>query len=152
MQRLHVDDLAGYVMSREPWIHLNLPAIADSAQRIQIGDGRVSFSARQETFFTKRANHETFSNSSRALSVASTSVLNFSSARFRSKAKSSSGVGFNFSMLARRECPMIASYKVGTRHLNRKNSTTTPSARAGWCRGITTTFLMFYAKSWTTPI
>jgi predicted phage terminase large subunit-like protein len=40
MQRLHVDDLAGHVMSREPWVHLNLPAIAESAQRIQIGDGQ----------------------------------------------------------------------------------------------------------------
>jgi predicted phage terminase large subunit-like protein len=39
MQRLHVDDLAGYVMPREQWTHLNLPAIAESEQRIQIGDG-----------------------------------------------------------------------------------------------------------------
>jgi predicted phage terminase large subunit-like protein len=38
MQRLHLDDLAGYVMAREPWVHLNLPAIAESEQRIQIGD------------------------------------------------------------------------------------------------------------------
>jgi len=40
MQRLHVDDLAGYVMPREHWTYLNLPAIADSEQRIQIGDGQ----------------------------------------------------------------------------------------------------------------
>ena len=40
MQRLHVDDLAGYVTPRERWTHLNLPAIADSDQRIQIGDGQ----------------------------------------------------------------------------------------------------------------
>lgn len=39
MQRLHVEDLAGYVMPREQWVHLNLPAIAESEQRIQIGDG-----------------------------------------------------------------------------------------------------------------
>src|SRR5260370_4181326 len=38
MQRLHVDDLAGYVMPREHWTHLNLPAIAVSEQRIQIGN------------------------------------------------------------------------------------------------------------------
>jgi hypothetical protein len=31
------------------------------------------------------------------------------------------GAGFNFSMFARREYPMIASYKVGTQHLNRKS-------------------------------
>jgi predicted phage terminase large subunit-like protein len=40
MQRLHVDDLAGYVMTREHWTYLNLPAIADSEQRIQIGDSQ----------------------------------------------------------------------------------------------------------------
>jgi len=39
MQRLHVDDLAGYVMPRERWTHLSLPAIAESEQRIQIGSG-----------------------------------------------------------------------------------------------------------------
>jgi predicted phage terminase large subunit-like protein len=37
MQRLHMDDLAGHVMQQEHWTHLNLPAIADSAQQIQIG-------------------------------------------------------------------------------------------------------------------
>src|SRR5258708_28293158 len=40
MQRLHLDDLAGYVMPRENWTHLNLPVIAESEQRIQIGDGQ----------------------------------------------------------------------------------------------------------------
>src|SRR5215472_2156994 len=39
MQRLHLDDLAGYVMGRESWTHLNLPAIAESDQQIQIGNG-----------------------------------------------------------------------------------------------------------------
>src|SRR5208337_4547223 len=39
MQRLHVDDLAGYVIPREQWTHLSLPAIAESEQRIQIGSG-----------------------------------------------------------------------------------------------------------------
>lgn len=37
MQRLHVEDLAGYVLAKGPWIHLNLPAIAEEEQRIQIG-------------------------------------------------------------------------------------------------------------------
>jgi len=40
MQRLHMEDLAGYVMGRETWTHLNLPAIAESDQQIQIGNGR----------------------------------------------------------------------------------------------------------------
>jgi predicted phage terminase large subunit-like protein len=37
MQRLHVDDLAGHVLEREGWVHLNLPAIAEADERIQIG-------------------------------------------------------------------------------------------------------------------
>lgn len=37
MQRLHVEDLAGYVIEKEPWVHLNLPAIGDAEQKIQIG-------------------------------------------------------------------------------------------------------------------
>jgi predicted phage terminase large subunit-like protein len=35
MQRLHVEDLAGYVLAKEPWTHLNLPAIAETEQKIQ---------------------------------------------------------------------------------------------------------------------
>lgn len=37
MQRLHLDDLAGYVMQNEQWVHLNLPAIAEVEERFQIG-------------------------------------------------------------------------------------------------------------------
>lgn len=41
MQRLHVDDLAGHVLQKEGWVHLNLPAIAEEAQVIPIGNGEV---------------------------------------------------------------------------------------------------------------
>ena len=37
MQRLHLDDLAGYAMQREPWVVLSLPAIAEFEQRVRIG-------------------------------------------------------------------------------------------------------------------
>ncbi len=37
MQRLHLEDLAGYVLAKEPWIHLNLPAIGEVEHRIPIG-------------------------------------------------------------------------------------------------------------------
>ena len=40
MQRLHVDDLVGHVLDQEEWVHLNLPAIAEAPERIQIGPGR----------------------------------------------------------------------------------------------------------------
>lgn len=37
MQRLHVDDLAGHVLSRGDWDHLDLPAVADREEIIQTG-------------------------------------------------------------------------------------------------------------------
>ncbi len=37
MQRLHVEDLAGHVLERGGWTHLNLPAIAEEDQLIKIG-------------------------------------------------------------------------------------------------------------------
>ena len=37
MQRLHLDDLAGHVLRKEPWVHLNLPAIAEEEHRVQVG-------------------------------------------------------------------------------------------------------------------
>jgi predicted phage terminase large subunit-like protein len=41
MQRLHVDDLVGYLLQREPWVYLRLPAIAEVEQPIPIGPGRT---------------------------------------------------------------------------------------------------------------
>ncbi len=40
MQRLHLDDLAGHVLEQEPWVRLDLPAIAETPQRVQCGDDR----------------------------------------------------------------------------------------------------------------
>ena len=39
MQRLHMDDLVGHVLEHEHenWVHLDLPAIAESHHRIQVG-------------------------------------------------------------------------------------------------------------------
>lgn len=39
-QRLHIEDLVGYVLPLEDWYHLNLPAIEDTARQIQIGPDR----------------------------------------------------------------------------------------------------------------
>jgi predicted phage terminase large subunit-like protein len=41
MQRLHVGDLAGHLLDGGGWRHLNLPAIADMEQSIEIGPGRL---------------------------------------------------------------------------------------------------------------
>ena len=40
MQRLHVDDLVAHVLAKEPWVHLDLPAIADRDQIFTLTDGR----------------------------------------------------------------------------------------------------------------
>ncbi|SRR5713101_3907915 len=40
MQRLHVGDLAGHFLEQGGWAHLNLPAIAETEERIEIGPGR----------------------------------------------------------------------------------------------------------------
>lgn len=38
--RLHVDDLIAHVTEKEPWVHLNLPAIAEEAAKILIGENQ----------------------------------------------------------------------------------------------------------------
>jgi predicted phage terminase large subunit-like protein len=40
MQRLHVGDLAGHLLEGRGWRHLNLPAIAEIEQDVEIGPGR----------------------------------------------------------------------------------------------------------------
>lgn len=40
-QRLHEDDLVGYLLGHDTWTHLNLPAIAESEERITLGQGRI---------------------------------------------------------------------------------------------------------------
>ena len=41
MQRLHEEDLAGFVLRQPGWTHLNLPAIATTDEVIPIGNGRT---------------------------------------------------------------------------------------------------------------
>lgn len=38
MQRVHIDDLAGYLLEKGGWQHLSLPAMAEEDQRIAIAD------------------------------------------------------------------------------------------------------------------
>jgi predicted phage terminase large subunit-like protein len=40
MQRLHLNDLVGYLLEQGGWTHLNLPAIAEEEQLIELGRGR----------------------------------------------------------------------------------------------------------------
>jgi predicted phage terminase large subunit-like protein len=59
MQRLHEDDLAGFLLKRvgSSWTHLNLPAIATDEQRIQIGDGEFYNRAPGELLHADRDSH-----------------------------------------------------------------------------------------------
>jgi len=43
MQRLHIDDLSGYLLrtSEGRWVHLNLPAIAEMPENVEIGRGQI---------------------------------------------------------------------------------------------------------------
>lgn len=56
MQRLHVDDLVGHVLEKDGqhWVHLNLPAIADRAMDVPLGDGRFYHRAEGELLHAER--------------------------------------------------------------------------------------------------
>ena len=41
MQRLHMDDLAGHLLEQGGWVHLNLPAIAETDEQFKLLDGRT---------------------------------------------------------------------------------------------------------------
>ena len=46
-QRLHEEDLAGFVLEHEDWTHLNIPAIAEEDQAIPIGRDAVHIPKRR---------------------------------------------------------------------------------------------------------
>jgi hypothetical protein len=50
MQRLHENDLAGYLIEHGGWHHLDLPAIAVEASLIELGQGKRIARARPTTF------------------------------------------------------------------------------------------------------
>lgn len=43
MQRVHIDDLVAHVLDKEDWVHLDLPAIAEVDQVIEVGPTRVHY-------------------------------------------------------------------------------------------------------------
>jgi predicted phage terminase large subunit-like protein len=58
MQRVHVDDLAGYLKEQGGWTVLELPAIAEEEQSIQIGGGHVYRRKVGELLFPEREPRE----------------------------------------------------------------------------------------------
>ena len=59
MQRLHQEDLAGYLIERGGWHHLNLPAIAIEDQSVRIGPDEVHHRKQGEVLHPERESRET---------------------------------------------------------------------------------------------
>lgn len=70
MQRLHVDDLAGHVLKLGDWVHLNLPAIAETNQSIPTGKGKSYNRGVGELLQPNREPIETLSNLKRSMGSA----------------------------------------------------------------------------------
>ena len=56
MQRLHEDDLAGYLMEKESWSHLDLPAIAEEDSVIAVGPDKHITRRRGDVLHAEREN------------------------------------------------------------------------------------------------
>jgi hypothetical protein len=54
MQRLHPDDLVGYLLEQDGWTHLNLPAIAEVDESIPLGPGRFHIRKRGDLLHPER--------------------------------------------------------------------------------------------------
>ncbi len=74
MQRLHVDDLIGHVIEQEPWVRLNLPAIAEVPQRVQIGPDRFIERKPGDLLHPERESHETLARTKERLGTYSFSA------------------------------------------------------------------------------
>jgi predicted phage terminase large subunit-like protein len=58
MQRLHMDDLAGRLLAKQGWTHLNLPALAPYDQSIPLGNGAVKHWLCDEPLEAQRCGRE----------------------------------------------------------------------------------------------
>ncbi len=67
MQRLHEDDLAGHLLEKGGWTHLNLPAIAEVSDVIPIGDDLFYERAAGEALHPERESLETLEGIRRSL-------------------------------------------------------------------------------------
>jgi predicted phage terminase large subunit-like protein len=54
MQRLHVDDFIAYLLGQEGWTHLNLAAIAETDERVQLSQERHHVRRRGEALHSER--------------------------------------------------------------------------------------------------
>jgi predicted phage terminase large subunit-like protein len=54
MQRLHDDDFVAYLLDQGGWTHLNLPAVAETEQRVQLGPQRWHLRKRGDVLHPER--------------------------------------------------------------------------------------------------
>jgi predicted phage terminase large subunit-like protein len=70
MQRLHQDDLAGRLLARQQWTHLNLPALAPYNQSIPLGNGGVKHWLCDEPLDAERGGREVLEKTKREIGSA----------------------------------------------------------------------------------
>jgi predicted phage terminase large subunit-like protein len=70
MQRLHEDDLVGHLLRAEGWTHLNLPAIAELEQHIEIRPGQVYHRKPGDVLHPERESKVTLDNLKRTMGSA----------------------------------------------------------------------------------
>lgn len=58
-QRIHTEDLAGHILKKGGWVHLNLPAIAQENQKILIGDNEYIHFAKEDLLHEDRLSRAT---------------------------------------------------------------------------------------------
>ena len=67
MQRLHMDDLVGHLLEQGGWTHLNLPAIAETEHRIQLGPDRYHLRRPGELLHPQREPQEVLDEFKRSM-------------------------------------------------------------------------------------
>jgi predicted phage terminase large subunit-like protein len=67
MQRLHTDDLVGYLLEQPGWTHLNLPAIAESEHRVQLGPARSHLRRKGDLLHPEREPQEVLDEAKRSM-------------------------------------------------------------------------------------
>jgi predicted phage terminase large subunit-like protein len=70
MQRLHEDDLVGHLLQEQGWTHLNLPAIAELEQHIEIGPGQFHARKPGDLLHPERESWVTLDNLKRTMGSA----------------------------------------------------------------------------------
>lgn len=66
-QRVHPHDLAGYLIEQGGWNHLNLPAVSDCDQSIELGNDRIKFFKKGELLNPSRLSQDVLDQKKREM-------------------------------------------------------------------------------------